>query len=604
MKKTNLTRSLLAACSIVALSAVMYGCTGSSGPSQDEYDAKSEALDQERETHAATQADLDTANSDLMTANGEVTSLTGELDTANGNVTRLEGELMTAQGEVTRLTGELMTSQDNASDLQMQLTAANDDVTRLTGELGTATDEVTRLKGELETVKGELETVKGERDKYKGMVADGEKKVEDDERIARAKAIALAIGGNRVTATRQRDDGAGTLVTNRDGTTMGSQMPFGTAADNGMTVRAHDVAPSRMADGAVKVTLTARGTPGTAAPAVDLKFKGGEATADADNPWTMTMLTRRLGEDMAAKTDDETEDVVVYTDIEAPVERPIADLYMTGMSYVAIGDADERGRVKLTRVPEAEGDPLVYGPLATGIGGTYRGIDGTFTCPTGCTVTTAADGTVTIVNGNGDMQFTPEDVIATYDKADDGYVYFGWWLNKPDKNTDDHMVEAFAGGNNIATAPAGLEGTATYMGPAAGKYVTKSFTDGDPTDAQVGHFNATATLTANFGPDKVGDLLADMISGSVTGFEQDGESLGTWKVSLKEATIDPSGSFASTTDMNFGGATSGDAGLWQGQFYGPGATPAADQPGTAAGTFDALVGDSGYVTGAFGAQKQ
>ena len=27
MKKTKLTRSLLAACSIVALSAVMYGCT-------------------------------------------------------------------------------------------------------------------------------------------------------------------------------------------------------------------------------------------------------------------------------------------------------------------------------------------------------------------------------------------------------------------------------------------------------------------------------------------------------------------------------------------------------------------------------------------------
>ena len=31
MKKTNLTRSLLAACSIVALSAVMYGCVGGGG---------------------------------------------------------------------------------------------------------------------------------------------------------------------------------------------------------------------------------------------------------------------------------------------------------------------------------------------------------------------------------------------------------------------------------------------------------------------------------------------------------------------------------------------------------------------------------------------
>ena len=39
MKKTKLTRSLLAACSIVALSAVMYGCGHSSGPSQEELDA-------------------------------------------------------------------------------------------------------------------------------------------------------------------------------------------------------------------------------------------------------------------------------------------------------------------------------------------------------------------------------------------------------------------------------------------------------------------------------------------------------------------------------------------------------------------------------------
>ena len=183
-------------------------------------------------------------------------------------------------------------------------------------------------------------------------------------------------------------------------------------------------------------------------------------------------------------------------------------------------------------------------------------------------------------------------------------MYFGWWLNKPVDNTEAHMVEAFAGGNNSAGVADSIEGTATYMGPAAGKYVTKSFTAGDQTDAQVGHFNATATLTANFDVTAAVDLAPNSIVGSVTGFEQDGESLGTWEVSLKETMITDTGSFAGSTDMNFGLATSPDAGLWQGQFYGPGATPAVDQPGTAAGTFDAVVGDSGYVTGAFGAQKQ
>ena len=44
MKKTKLTRSLLAACSIVALTAVMYGC--SSGPSQSELDAEMERAEQ------------------------------------------------------------------------------------------------------------------------------------------------------------------------------------------------------------------------------------------------------------------------------------------------------------------------------------------------------------------------------------------------------------------------------------------------------------------------------------------------------------------------------------------------------------------------------
>ena len=41
MKKTKLTRSLMAACSIVALSAVMYGCVhnGGDGPAVSDCDA-------------------------------------------------------------------------------------------------------------------------------------------------------------------------------------------------------------------------------------------------------------------------------------------------------------------------------------------------------------------------------------------------------------------------------------------------------------------------------------------------------------------------------------------------------------------------------------
>ena len=140
MKKTKLTRSLLAACSIVALSAVMYGCTGDG--SKNDLIATQEALDQERETHAATQAALDTSE-------GEATRLTGLLETSEGNVTRLTGELGAANMEVTGLTEELGAANMEVTRLTEALGAANMENTRLTEELGAANMEVTRLTEEL-----------------------------------------------------------------------------------------------------------------------------------------------------------------------------------------------------------------------------------------------------------------------------------------------------------------------------------------------------------------------------------------------------------------------------------------------------------------------
>ena len=190
MKKTKLTRSLLAACSIVALSAVMYGCT--SDGSKDDLIATQEALDQEKEAHAATQTALDTAN-------GEVTRLTGELDTANGEVTRLTGELATAEGD--------------ASGLQTQLTAAQGEVTRLEGELTTA---------------------EGERDSYKGMVADAEREAEKlrrekaamaaSEKAAEVLKSLMTLSGTEPTITLSASSG-GTLTAKAAAYTMSGTAP-------------------------------------------------------------------------------------------------------------------------------------------------------------------------------------------------------------------------------------------------------------------------------------------------------------------------------------------------------------------------------------------
>ena len=62
MKKTKLTRSLLAACSIVALSAVMYACTHSDdGVDQAVLDAETERADAAEAAAAAAEADATAA---------------------------------------------------------------------------------------------------------------------------------------------------------------------------------------------------------------------------------------------------------------------------------------------------------------------------------------------------------------------------------------------------------------------------------------------------------------------------------------------------------------------------------------------------------------
>ena len=227
MKKTKLTRSLLAACSIVALSAVMYGCTGDG--SENDLIATQEALDQEREAHAATQGELDTANSELMTANGEVTRLTGELGTANsalmtanGDVTRLTGELMTANGDVTRLTGELMTANGDVTRLTGELMTANGDVTRLTGELMTANGDVTRLTGEVTRLEGELDTANGTIETLNDRITALETGTADDVLMpikeaasdaATAAGTASTAAGAAADAAEEADDNRATIQT-------------------------------------------------------------------------------------------------------------------------------------------------------------------------------------------------------------------------------------------------------------------------------------------------------------------------------------------------------------------------------------------------------
>ena len=223
MKKTKLTRSLLAACSIVALSAVMYGCTGDG--SKNDLVATQEALDQERMDHAATQGELDTANGEVTRLTGELGTANSDLMTANGEVTRLTGELTTATGEVTRLTGELGTAN---SDLM----TANGEVTRLTGELMTANGDVMRLTQVIEGdgteanpgLQAELDAANA---RIADLVAGTAPSVLDPIREA-ASGAATAAGeastaaGTAADAAEEADDNRATMQTGDADSTKGS----------------------------------------------------------------------------------------------------------------------------------------------------------------------------------------------------------------------------------------------------------------------------------------------------------------------------------------------------------------------------------------------
>ena len=180
------------------------------------------------------------------------------------------------------------------------------------------------------------------------------------------------------------------------------------------------------------------------------------------------------------------------------------------------------------------------------------------------------------------------------------YAWFGWWLNKPEDKADTHMVEVFAGGTEMHAANVAnlIEGNVTYKGPAAGKYATKTFTAGAQTDAGVGHFTASTTLTAKF----LNETAAGNISGSVTGFVLDDGATPTWSVKLMEAELqDGRNTFTGVSEATFG-PTSKVVGDWQGSFYNDAVDDDDTAPGTVAGTFDA-VSDNATLIGGFGATK-
>ena len=351
------------------------------------------------------------------------------------------------------------------------------------------------------------------------------------------------------------------------------------------------------------VTATRNAADMVAVTVSDDDYTGGETTAGSGD-WNGATLTNG------------TNTLVVYTDIEAPADKLLTAQYSRDHLDAALtfttGDANDQreGKAQSNSFPSEPGTTWMYtgevedGGRAKTVDGTFDGVPGHFACEVEtCTLMTDADGK--LMTTDQAWRFTPmAPLTATVKEPDAAYAYFGWWLNKPDDNTAIHNVEVFAGavGDAGASVTAAIEGTATYKGPAAGKYTTKTFSAGVQTDAGVGHFTASTTLTAKFGDDSV-DAGAGTIDGMVTGFELDDGATPTWSVKLMEATLmDGDNDFNGVSDATFG-PTSNVMGVWEGSFYDAANAQNDEAPGTVVGTFNADSANASLL-GAFGATKQ
>ena len=486
MKKMKLTRSLLAACSIVALTAVMYGCVHGGGddepatdtteapPTPEELLAEAEAEIERLEGELAdaqgdlsdAQEELSDTEDDLETARGEVTRISGALSDANDNVMQITSELTAARTHASDLADRLAASTGDNASLQTMLDAANADVMRLMGELTTAQGNVTRLMGELADANGEVTRLEGEVTRLEGELGDA------NDEIARlvallppevdpypARTAAAGTKAKAIAAEQAQTPDAnlgGSARSDTDGTTTSTD-----ATDDPYTLTISN-------DGTLMVGISVPGAAMTD-PAFEDQMAG---LSDG-----RTMLTRTQEADMDGNV--VTEVAIVGTDIDPPTAVPFAEFefHTVSGSTIAVtmpqalnarldgittftdaNPADTRdlgGILASTDTAQAAVLELVMSPAfvaptdptetmlefafddtttadtdeAYETAGTYNGAPGTYRCngTANCTVTFNDDSGISGMSDG--WVFTPDEG-ATSDQPDYAYLSYGFWLQR------------------------------------------------------------------------------------------------------------------------------------------------------------------------------
>ena len=332
--------------------------------------------------------------------------------------------------------------------------------------------------------------------------------------------------------------------------------------------------------------------------------------SDVDGTWSSTVVS---AQDSVTK---DTDTVVVFTDIAADKTDLFEDVFTLNANNVLPAD-DPGGDIDndsiASKYVAADDFPTDAGVTVHGENsaddeetirylGTYAGAAGVYTCvEDGVTNSCESQGTKDGVLLSDDWTFDP-DGGAMAREADSEYAHFGWWWRVAADDT--YSVAVFHGHNGGGTTPDStafnaLTDTASYVGPAAGKFAISPQLPG--TEVMGGHFTATATLSVDF---EKGDNGGE-ISGSVHDFMQDDYEL-PFEVALPKAdiTISPTEDDFSGSDIvwSISGEKSGSKGTWGGDFHNQAKN---EVPTTVTGAFAATYNEEvGRIEGAFGATRQ
>ena len=557
------TFARLAVLLLAAVSLALSGCGGDDGVDQSVHDMVTAERDANATALAAAQAAADMAAT--QAAQALAAAQQAQADALNAQTAAEAARDEARMGE-TNAVARADAADKAAADAAAAAKTAADAAAAAAADLKTAQDALaTAMTGQMEA-EDDLETAEG-------MVSELESDAMNAEMVARASTLHTALDVINETGTNNTVDTADTEgLQPEDPVDL-----FDLAASPATTgqpmsdvspgsVDGHAVAPAALAftyteaDGASILGLAAQGY-----------TAGGEPPSIED--WNGLVLQRRDGADAA--------DQVLYAYSNIGIEgETFYQKYGAGLTENKLAVTNANLALAASgSFPGATNPPVTFpgadatdaaGVLAISFAGTFDGVAGTFSCATdtGCMVTASATGVLSLATGDT-LNFAPTDGNAVIAPVSSDYLYFGYWLHKPDNPGAAHGFSVVSGGSDPfmvrgvddPRSPEGaadeysivhaLAGTARYSGPAAGKWVTR---DLENNTAAIGVFTATASLTADFDadatwlePDDGSELTAaaasatianaGMVSGAISGFmDMDGNELD-WHVTLANASL-------------------------------------------------------------------